>query len=498
MNENHNSEQALSPSSSEIMKKASRLVDQLLLKTSCDIRNETGITSMKHNCPLNAGITSGENANFESNSVTDSETLSALASTRKNVPSIDIIKRLARRLKNKDSDAISEVNFPSKKEVISGQDTEVDYFRRSNGFRPKSASPTSEHGDKRRNELSQSFADVNQRLTEINRKVECLSSNIDDIQENDDLEDSCNKAQKDNSDRLARGDYINLKDGQDEVENSYLNQLNVAVLQQERLRMWVKDNAKHASIVNDRVETGVGQESEHIPFSDVYYTQQYLRYKTGELSGSGGMLNTSVLSTTVSGVTGQFSYSNDTTVYESKLNEKNFVSEFSNNLRDHIGVENLVNKVSDIATSTLSSYRVPDAFEEPKALRFIRVGDQLRRSITVTPIVEELQKFLSRGTGTGEQLLGGDNGEYRGQFNNKLEKLSNSNIAPNNARSITEEFKNNMVIITVKDNGLNNKASRRGTKIDDTSSTSSAESDGKNYFSCRECSWNPATACTVQ
>lgn len=497
------SEQTLSPSSSEIMKKATRLVDQLLLKTSNDFPNQKA-TLVKQNNVLGPRISvAEENINCESNSITDSETFSALNSARKSIPSIDIIKRLAGRLKNKNSETISELNFPNKR-ISSGQDIDDHYLQKSDNYRSKSASPTSsENREENSVGLSHDFAQMNAKLSEINKRVESLSSNIEDIQDTDQFEGVGCCAKIENKRDFSMFDIkgnANHRAYENDVDDNYLNQLNVAVLQQERLRMWARDNAKYASSISNTSENGNNRESEHIPFSDVYYTHQSIKYKNGELTSSVGILNSSVLSTTVSGTTGQFAHSNDTTIYESKSNGKNCISDLYGTVKVCTGGENSENKDSEIGvTSATGSFgRIPGNSIEPKALRFIRVGNQLRRSITVTPLVENIQRILT-GEAVNPNIIFEDSDfESRVQFNSKLEKLSNSNISPFNSSRSSGYFSNNMVIITVKDNGSRLKRSTRQGTINDKASVDSAESDRNYFFSCRECSWNPANACSVQ
>ncbi|OII74300.1 uncharacterized protein cubi_01144 [Cryptosporidium ubiquitum] len=497
------SEQTLSPSSSEIMRKATRLVDQLLLKTSNDFSNG-GAALLKQNNVFGSRVAvAEENMNCESNSITDSETFSALNSARKSIPSIDIIKRLAGRLKNKDSDTISELNFP-KRTTSNNQDVGDHCFKMSDNCRSKSASPTNgENKEENNSGLSHDFAQMNAKLSEINKRVESLSSNIEDIQDTDRLEDVGYSAKVEN-----RRDF-NGFDGEgnanpgvyeEDTDDNYLSQLNVAVLQQERLRMWARDNAKYASSISNTSESGNNRESEHIPFSDVYYTHQSFKYRSGELTSSSGILNSSVLSTTASGTTGQFAHSNDTAIYEAKSNVRNCVSEFSGTTKFCTNGENSENKnlEAGVTLATGSFGRIPGKFAEPKALRFIRVGNQLRRSITVTPLVEDMQRILSREVVNPNVSFNDSDFDSRIQFNSKLEKLINSNISPFNSSKSSGQFSNNMVIITVKDSGSGFKKPIRPRTIDDAASIDSAESDRNYFFSCRECSWNPANACQIQ
>ncbi|KAH8583688.1 uncharacterized protein ELE39_001434 [Cryptosporidium sp. chipmunk genotype I] len=495
--------QTLSPSSSEIMRKATRLVDQLLIKTSNDFSNQEGVV-LKHNSVLGSKMAvAEENMNVDSNSITDSETFSALTSARKNIPSIDIIKRLAGRLKNKDSDTISELNFPNKRTVSNGQDAGDYCFQKSENCRSKSASPTSsENREKSNGELSHDFVQMNAKLSEINKRVESLSSNIEDIQDTDILEDrGCGKFENKKEFVGFDGEgNENSRVYERDTNDNYLSQLNVAVLQQERLRMWARDNAKYASSISNISDNGNNQESEHIPFSDVYYTHQSLKYKSRELTSSSGVLNSSVLSTTASGTAGQFAYSNDTTVYEAKTNGRNAVSEFSRTVKVCTGGEYSENKDSETGgiSESNSFGRISGKSTEPKVLRFIRVGNQLRRSITVTPLVEDMQRVLNVETTSPDLFLNDSGFESKTQFNSKLEKLSNSNISPFNPSKPPGYFSSNMVIITIKDNGNRLKKSTKPRTINDTISVYSAESDGNNFFSCRECSWNPANACSIQ
>lgn len=495
------SEQALSPSSSEIMRKATRLVDQLLIKTSNDFPNQGGVSLGKWNDTLNSNATMVEDINCGSNSITDSETLSVLTSARKNTPSIDVIKRLAGRLKNKDSDAISELNFPNKIAVTGGQDSGDYCFHKSENCRSKSVSPTSSDNVRENGcGLTNEFAQMNEKLSEINKRVENLSSNIEDIQDSDQLEDDGGHcARNEKGKELRRFDIegdANPEAYEMGVDDSHLSHLNVAVLQQERLRMWARDNAKYTSSASNTSENGNNQESEHIPFSDVYCTQQSLKFKTVELTSSSGILNSSVLSTTVSGTNGQFAYSNDTTVYDTRSNDRNCAPDLPKKLIPCAAVEYSENKAPVQETQTYAAR----SSVEPKALRFIRVGSQLRRSITVTPLIESLQGALLGGDVEGADALFGDhNAGSRTQFKSKLEKLSSSNVSTlNSSKPSPGYFANNTVIITVKDTGIESKTPKRKTTLDDTSSVDSSDSDRNNFFSCRECSWNPTNACLVQ
>ncbi|OLQ17118.1 hypothetical protein ChUKH1_15595 [Cryptosporidium hominis] len=497
------SEKTFSPSSSEIMRKATRLVDQLLIKTSNDFSNLEGAALKNNNVSDSKLAITEDSINIDSNSITDSETFSALTSARKNIPSIDIIKRLAGRLKNKDSDTISELNFPNEKTVSNGQDAGDYCLQKSENCRSKSASPTSsENREKNNYGLSHDFAQMNAKLSEINKRVESLSSNIEDIQDADILEDGgyTKVENKQESGRFDDEGNASRRIYERDTEDNYLSQLNVAVLQQERLRMWAKDNAKYTSSISNTSENGNNQESEHIPFSDVYYTHQSIKYKNGELTSSNDALNSSVLSTTVSGTAGQFAHSNDTTVYEAKTNCRNAFSDFPRTVKVCAGGEYSENKDSEVggASETISFERISGRFTEPKILRFIRVGNQLRRSITVTPLVEDLQRVLNGGAANLGFSSNDSDFDSRTRFNNKLEKLSNSNISPFNPSKSTSCLSNNMVIITIKDNGTGFKRSTRSRTMDDTISVDSAESYEKSFFSCRECSWNPTSACSIQ
>lgn len=503
------SEQALSPSSSEIMRKATKLVDQLLIRTSGGFPSKVEASFGKRNDAFNSSATvMEEDINCGSNSITDSETLSVLTSAKKNTPSIDVIKRLAGRLKSKDSDTISELNFPSKIAVVGGQDAGGCCFQKPENCRSRSASPTSgEKVPRDDSGLSNDFAQMNERLSEINRRVESLSSNIEDIQDIDHLEEGGGRGGEPGGLGAEGGANPAADDG-------YLSQLNVAVLQQERLRMWARDNAKYSSSASSTSEGYTNQESEHIPFSDVYCTQQSLKYRSCELTSSSGVLNSSVLSTTVSGVNGQFAYSNDTTVYEeAKSGDRKCVSDFPRKLVTCIGTEYSENSNIPEAEAEADTRGRGDRPPEPKALRFIRVGSQLRRSITVTPLIESLQRALQSGdVGDADAFFDSHGVGSRMQFDSKLEKLSNSNVSTSNSSKLSPGyFANNTVIITLKDNGARPKILRRGeeeggggrrrrrTVLDDVSSVDSSESDrNNNFFSCRECSWNPASACSVQ
>ncbi|KAJ1608378.1 hypothetical protein OJ253_1966 [Cryptosporidium canis] len=496
------SEQALSPSSSEIMRKATRLVDQLLVKTKCDFPNESGASlTNKMDITDSGAILAEDDINCRSNSITDSETFSVFTSVRKNTPSIEIIKRLAGRLKNKDSDAISELNFPSKKSVTNGLGAGEYCSLKPERCRSKSASPTgSEIAKKNRGGLSCDFAQMNAKLSEINKRVESLSSNIEDIQDIDHLEDSgsCVKNEKNRESHGFDTDNVDPRTYDMGDDDNYLSQLNVAVLQQERLRMWAKDNAKYTSSTSNVSENGNHHDSEHIPFSDVYYTHQSLKYKSGEIS-SGGILNSSVLSTTASGTNGQFAPSNDTTVYETKYNDRNGISNIHKKSTSFSGCEDSEKRVSETGevSPVDSSAKENIRSTEPKALRFIRVGDQLRRSITVTPLIESIQRALDGEIENADALLDDQELGVRAQFNSRLEKLSNSNIPTFNNSRLSPGYHTNMVIITLKDRGIEQKGPKKPT-LDDTSSVDSAESDRNNFFSCRECSWNPTNACPVQ
>ncbi|KAH8741415.1 hypothetical protein FG386_003262 [Cryptosporidium ryanae] len=498
-------DQTLSPSSSEIMRRASVLVDKLLIKTGS---NElvTGIDLNDLDCNVNCenGNETGNSyvkmLNFESNSVTGSDALSALNSSKNNIPSMDIIKKLAGRLKNRDSDAISELNFSKARKSVfldSNMRKEVTYCNNNesvSNYRSKSASPTSNEYNKRTtsNEFDNNFAQVNESLNELNKRVENLSSNIDDIQDsdyneiiNDNGGGFPTKSREDTN--QAQSTNRKIKGGMSEDE--YFSQMNVAFLQQERLRMWVKDNAKYStSISNSSESINNNLETDHIPFSDICYSKKYMSDLNANDTTSSGMINSNILSTTASGAAGQFSYSNDTTVYEFGSNGRNCISEVpklsvSDSNKKNFDGETTGKMGVDVrgSNSYYPSYRIRSF--EPKALRFIRVGNQLKRSITVTPLVESLQAIFSQKSG--------------------IERLVSPNLSHDFTSSLNCGY-SNMVIITIKDNG-ENKRDRRNSKLRNkrgeskySEIDSEDSNEGSPLFSCRECSWNPAYSCPIQ
>ncbi|KAK6589356.1 hypothetical protein RS030_213343 [Cryptosporidium xiaoi] len=529
-------DQTLSPTSSEIMRRASVLVDKLLIKTGnkefvsvfdASNRNISGnyddsndffiskIESMVlnnegNNCEF--GNNSDKILNLESNSVTGSDAFSVLNSARKNVPSMDMIKKLAGRLKSRDSNAISELNFSEiRKNVLSGSNVvnKDNYYNKNNesisNYRSKSVSPVNNRYSRTTsNEFDHNFERVNESLNELNKRVENLSSNIDDIQDSE-----CNEVINDSSgfpirnhedtnlpQNIVRG--INGKINEDE----YFNQMNVAFLQQERLRMWARDNAKYStSISNSSESLNNNLETDHIPFSDICYSKKYLSNTNANDTSTSGIINSNVLSTTASGAVGQFAYSNDTTVYEFGSNGKNYVHDISKlNVKDNKqDFELEVTEKTGAGVSSSSNYYSTHKLRsfEPKTLRFIRVGNQLRRSITVTPLVESVQTMLSQKN----RIV------YSPGFQaSKIERLANPHLSHNDfsLSSSNSGYSSNMVIITIKDNGENKKGKRnRGLNSKSGnymySEVDSDDSDEDSFFfSCRECSWNPVYSCSVQ
>ncbi|OII76630.1 hypothetical protein cand_000220 [Cryptosporidium andersoni] len=373
----------LSPSSSDILKKAGKIVDQLLLQPAAKCEapeihpkltytNSSGISILNRDEDMLEKYTA---------SAADTDSTSVFIGACQQIPTIDVIKQLASKVKSKYSDSKNELGFPNT--VSLGKEN----YSAANGSIIKSKSEfistplyhiccsnmsTSRNSPSVNNSCD--LIKVNDHLDKLNRRVECLNMSIDDIKKLDNTDLNIEDFSKEY--KLSERPEWMCIDYQYEYTN---DEYNAAILQQERIKMWVCDNAKQT--YSDLSENGV---SDHVPFSDLNYN---LSPKVDLSNRTSTLLpTTSALSTTTSGVVSVLPYTNYKVCKKTSIKMEPTLNKYTSYMGRGMNV-----KFCDLSSASTD---IPMKISKTKNLQYIKVGNSLRRSINVVSYVDDLRNIV--------------------------------------------------------------------------------------------------------
>ncbi|KAL7068739.1 hypothetical protein ACR3K2_08980 [Cryptosporidium serpentis] len=479
----------LSPSSSDILKKAGKIVDQLLLQPAAKCEAPEIFPKLAYTNNSSISILNRDEDMLEkyTASATDTNSTSALIGACQQIPTIDVIKQLASKVKSKYSDSKSELSFPNTASLVKENCLAASGLIIESNSRfistPLYRICCSNRSTSRNSPSVNSSCDlikVNDHLDKLNRRVECLNMKIDDIKklDNTDLNIIENFSKEYKVSECPEWMCI---DYQYEYTN---DEYNAAILQQERIKMWVCDNAKQT--YSDLSENGV---SDHVPFSDLNYN---LSSKVDLSNRTSTLLpTTSALSTTASGIIPVVSYTNYKACKKTSIEVEPTLNKGTNYMGRGMNA-----KFCDLSPASTD---IPMKISKTKNLQYIKVGNSLRRSINVVSYVDDLRNIVySCNLG-----LTGDYITHHKLMNNSKNSSSQSIRMVHHRRgskNINAECRENSNIMIIEVDSVaipkyclgGHNHFIKNYQADYKASSKYAQ------LSCRDCSWDVINYCFTQ